>query len=408
MSGISVGVFDVAVVGLGLIGSAALRELAESGGASVVGIGPAEPADRSTWDGPFASHHDSGRITRRLDARHEWAVLASRSIEHYPRLVADSGVAFHSPTGLVFCRNDEVGIANQRDVIRRLELPVEVSTVGDDGRVGEHAFPPGWTVLSEPGPAGHIDPRALVRAQLVLAEAAGAGIHRTFVTAAARTDDGWRVTGPSVDVRAREVLFCTGPYHQGLHGHTLEATVRPEAVILGEVDETEALRLADLPSAIHLLDHPDLDDVYMNPPIRYPDGRWYLKMGGSHSGAGFLETDEAKRAWMSGDAAEDLLPTLRDVLVARLPDVEFRSFSVRPCLISDTASHLPYVGRLPDEGSWIAAGGNGHSAKSSDAIGSLAARMVLAGGWPDGELLEDAFRPRLGVWRPGEGSRHGN
>ncbi len=401
--------FDIAVVGLGLIGSAALRELAEAGDVSVVGIGPAEPEDRAAWTGPFASHHDSGRITRRLDARHEWAVLASRSIDHYPRLEADSGVEFHTPSGLLFCRDDAVGIANQREVIRRLDLPVEVSAVGDDGRVGEYAFPPGWTLLSEPAPAGHINPRHLVRAQLTIAELAGATVHRSHVTEVELVDGWWHLTGPAGAVEARTVLFCTGAYLQNLHGVTLAASVRPEVVILGEVDEAEAQRLAEMPSAIHLLDHPELDDVYLNPPIRYPDGRWYVKMGGSHAGVGVLEGDAAKRSWMAGDDAGRLLPTLQAVLTERLPDVAFRSFSVRPCLITDTESHLPYVGRLDDGGSaWVAAGGNGHSAKSSDAIGTLAAQTVLAGGWVDDELPEDAFRPRVGTWRPGVGSRHGN
>ena len=77
---------DLAVVGLGLIGSAALREAAAVGAASgavVAGIGPAEPAVLSEHAGPFASHYDSGRITRHLDARFEWALLAQRAIARY-------------------------------------------------------------------------------------------------------------------------------------------------------------------------------------------------------------------------------------------------------------------------------------------------------------------------------------
>jgi len=58
------------VVGLGLVGSAALRYLSAAGH-RCVGIGPPEPVDWSRHDGVFASHYDSGRITRRLDKRRE-------------------------------------------------------------------------------------------------------------------------------------------------------------------------------------------------------------------------------------------------------------------------------------------------------------------------------------------------
>ena len=91
---------DVAVVGLGLIGSGALRALADAG-QRCVGVGPAEPADWSNHPGVFASHYDSGRITRHLDRVREWGVLAARSIAGYADLEARSGIAFHRPVGVV-------------------------------------------------------------------------------------------------------------------------------------------------------------------------------------------------------------------------------------------------------------------------------------------------------------------
>ena len=52
--------FEIAVIGRGLIGSAAARHLAEAGH-RVVLIGPDEPVDRRTSPGPFCSHPDEGR-----------------------------------------------------------------------------------------------------------------------------------------------------------------------------------------------------------------------------------------------------------------------------------------------------------------------------------------------------------
>jgi len=56
----------IAVIGRGLIGSAAARHLAKAGHAVTL-IGPDEPADRKAHRGVFASHYDEGRITRALD-----------------------------------------------------------------------------------------------------------------------------------------------------------------------------------------------------------------------------------------------------------------------------------------------------------------------------------------------------
>src|SRR4051812_42773626 len=97
--------FDVAVVGLGLIGSAALRHLAADG-VRCVGIGPGEPPSFADHVGAFASHYDSGRITRHLDQRFEWAVLAARSIRGYSALEEASGIEFHRPVGAVLAELD--------------------------------------------------------------------------------------------------------------------------------------------------------------------------------------------------------------------------------------------------------------------------------------------------------------
>lgn len=60
--------FDIAVIGLGMIGSAALRYLSQpAAGLHTVGIGPAEPRDWASHQGAFASHYDQAQITRVTD-----------------------------------------------------------------------------------------------------------------------------------------------------------------------------------------------------------------------------------------------------------------------------------------------------------------------------------------------------
>ena len=401
--------FDLAVIGLGLIGSGATRHAAVSNELTVVGIGPGEPASFDDYDGPFASHYDSGRITRRLDAKREWAVLASRSIEQYRFIEASSGIAFHEPCGLMFVRNDQTGIANQREVADQLEIPVTIEPAEQRrASMPQLHFPDEYTTLYEPGPAGFIDPRRLVAAQQHAARAAGATVLNDVVDALEIVDDSFQLTLRSDQrMSAQRVIVATGAYGNTLlpENDHLAAAVRPEAVVKGEVSEATAQTL-DIPSFIYLLDNEFFDDVYVVPPTQYPDGRWYIKIGGSRAGAVAAASGEDLTAWMQGADADEQIAPMRDVLTSVLPDVDFLSWSAKPCLITDTESGLPFVDIIAP-GLTVAFGGNGHAAKSSDAIGQLAARLAIEGRWTDLELDAEKFRCHRGVYHPPDGSRHG-
>jgi len=72
----------LAIIGRGMIGSAAARHLSKAGH-DVTLIGPVEPEIRATHQGVFGSHYDEGRITRLLDPHPIWEDLAANSIARY-------------------------------------------------------------------------------------------------------------------------------------------------------------------------------------------------------------------------------------------------------------------------------------------------------------------------------------
>lgn len=47
------------------------------------------------------------------------------------------------------------------------------------------------------------------------------------------------------------------------------------------------------------------------------------------------------------------------------------------CVVDKARSRYPYIGRLGEDGLYVAVGGNGHGARGCDEIGHLASTVVL-------------------------------
>jgi glycine/D-amino acid oxidase-like deaminating enzyme len=383
-------VYDVAVVGLGLVGSAGLRHLS-AGGLSCVGVGPSEPSDWSIHSGVFASHYDSGRITRRLDKRREWAVLAGRAIATYPQVEAASGITFHHPAGVLMADVDPDRLGAIVSVAQDLGVVYDRYEAGESFADNRIAAPPNATVLREPAPGGFIDPRRMLAAQLATARQQGAEVLGEQVAGVARRSaGGWIVrTTSGTDVEAAQVLIAAGPHADEIDGphRTPLIEVVAETVVLARVSAAEQSRLAGLPSII--VDDVD-EHLYIVPPTEYPDGHVYVKLGATRHRQWVLAAHE-RREWMTGTQHEADLDWLRGLLLGVLPGLQAEAWSTKPCLIPDTPTKLPYL-EIVDSGLVMAVGTNGYAAKSADAIGALAAGLVVEGKWTDPDLDEQSFK----------------
>ena len=67
-------IYDVAVIGAGMFGSAAAKYLAAAGLRTLI-IGAEEPQDWQEHDGVFGSHYDEARITRIVDPDPYWGEM---------------------------------------------------------------------------------------------------------------------------------------------------------------------------------------------------------------------------------------------------------------------------------------------------------------------------------------------
>jgi sarcosine oxidase len=381
--------YDVAVVGLGLVGAAALRHLAGAG-IHCVGVGPPEPLNWSAHRGVFASHYDSGRITRRLDRQREWAVLASRSIDGYAALEEASGINFHHPVGVLIAEVDPQRLAATIAVGN--ELGVDFATVAPGNPFGEDrvSLPIAATVLREQPPGGFIDPRRMLVAQLTVARQYHADLVTEQVAGIRMSGGGWQLsTTAGSTIAAEQVLVAAGPHADEIGGLPRRPylDVRAETVLLGRVSRAEQLRLDRLPSII--VDDPAHDHLYIVPPTAYPDGHAYIKLGATHHEERLLSPPQ-RAEWMRGDRHAEDLGWLQGLLVRVLPGIDIEDWLTKPCLIPDTPTKLPYL-EIVEPGCVMAVGGNGYAAKSADAIGAIAAGLVSNGKWTDAELDAGAF-----------------
>ena len=395
--------YDIAVIGAGLMGSAALRHLAlDFPQLRVCAIGPAEPANRKSHRGVFASHYDQGRITRVLDPSLMWGQMAQESIAQYPSIERVSGIVFHHRAGCLRATDLPERIAEIDNCAAHFAPPH--NRLDADGCRQVHPylrFSDDFVAWDEVGEAGYINPRQLVDAQLKVAADNGAHIVRKIVDSLSPNGNGVTMrTREGRTISARKALLTAGGYSNTLLDANLDMRTKGHTILLAEVAPDEAARLRTMPAIISSFDHEDVSSLYMLPPVPYPDGKTYIKLGLSGN------TDElpapepffdARRNdrelldWFRSDGRADIAEAMKVALHRMIPGLRAESYHSVPCLITNTAHGNPYIDALDDGRLYVTTGGNGYAAKSSDAIGRLGARLCATGEWPS-DFARDDFR----------------
>jgi len=369
-----------AVIGAGLIGSAAARHLATQG-ADVTLIGPIEPADKTTHTGPFASHYDEGRITRGLDPSPFWSRASRASIARYVKIEAASGIRFYSPVGCMMAGpSDSQQAADMEQIAARDGIPcTRLNRTQLTDRFPFFDFPDDTIGLLETQDAGHISPRRLVSAQIKLAKANGAQHIAEAMLGYDDTEQGVTVRTPTQSLKFDRILLATGGFSNPFLGDQLSLTVYGRTVVLFAVAEAEAKRLTTMPSLIYL--EPPENHPYLLPPIRYPDGRYYLKMGGPTEDP-VLTTQAELTEWFQSPGDTKAGAEIEAMLRARMPDLQIDAVSTMSCVTSYTPNELPYLRSLSTR-VFTATGGCGRAAKNSDELGRLGAGLLTDTPLPD-------------------------
>lgn len=357
--------FDVAVVGVGGMGSAACYHLSKAG-LDVLGL------EQFSIPNTRGSSHGSTRILRLgLHESSRYVPLVSRAAELWDDLGEQTGQKiFHRigsldvslPEGPIFqgsllaCQHCgiEHEVLDAREIRRRHRAMAPA---------------PGMMAVFQPG-SGFVVPEAAISAHVNLAMAGGAEIrgHERMV--------GWENAGREYLIatehgryRARNLLIMGGAWI----GKILQAACVPveaERCVLGWFStgkNAPAFSSHELP--VWIVDSEETGHFYGFPAHGIPGfklGRLREKpLPGVDPDMLRLEVDREDEADMRG------------FIRAMFPGADGPVLSMETCFFENTPDRTPIVDRIPgEESAWVIGGFSGHGFKYASAMGEVACALV--------------------------------
>ncbi|GFT31238.1 peroxisomal sarcosine oxidase [Nephila pilipes] len=396
-------IYDLCIVGAGMFGSAAARHASANPRVKVCLIGPVEPTvEERKHREIFSSHYDEGRIVQTVDEINPLYILSKQSISRYNELQKLSGIRFYSPLGsLMVAEKDSYDMIELVNSCHNNDIPfVDLS----DDETFKKRFP--YLQLDEcvsrifdDNGAGLINARMFIEAQKKVATIQGCHIVEDVVEEVKDLEQGMHmVIGEKGIIRARRILICTGAFTNYKKFHPLKELnmiVNKETVAMPRISEASARIISSMPPMLYLKNNEDeelsMGGYYILPPVKYPDGGHYLKIGR----LGLLHdcpnpTLPEIKEWYNCIGDPEQISEMSTILKKLLPCIEFEEISSKTCLTCHNETCLPYIDRITPTFS-IAVVGNGVGASISDEVGRIAAELSISGKW-DSSLPKSIFQ----------------
>jgi sarcosine oxidase len=357
--------FDVAVVGLGALGSAAAYHLALRG-RSVLGL------DRFTPPHAFGSSHGKSRIIREAYFEHPLYVpLVQRAYELWAGLEQASGDDLLCVTGgLMLGPPDGVLVTGALRSAREHRLPHAVLGAADVS-IRFPALRPRDDLIGVWEPrAGVLFPEACIAAHLRLAQARGAALNY------AEPLLGWHGDGRSVRVltnraeyRVRSLLFATGSWIGTLIPELKLPFTVERQVLYWFAPRRAPDAFAPARCPIHLWESAPHVFFY-----GFPDFGDGVKVARHHGGA-VADPDRLPR-----DVGADEVEAMRAWLDDFVPDAGGDLRSAVVCMYTNTPDEHFWIDSHPDHPNvLIASACSGHGFKFSSVLGEALADLLVRG-----------------------------
>lgn len=356
--------YDVMVIGLGAMGSAALYHLAERG-LRVVGVDAESPPHT------LGSTHGRTRIIREAYAEHpSYVPLVRRAYANWAALEARSGRALFRPTGglmlgppgcALVAGADESARTHGIDVERLDAAQVMARFPGlsvDAGMVG----------LVEKS-AGILFPELCVQTHLEIAQSSGADVRtNTRVVALSHGENEVRAMTTNGPITARRAIVAAGSWTTDILemlGESLALDVERQTVHwFGATSESHLVDADHLP--ILMIEHEPERIFYAIPDVG--DG---LKAGIHHEGAIVSPAEVPREVTTS-----DMEPVER--LVKRFMPVAGLRRESAVCLYTNTLDQDFVIDTLPNNPNVVLVSAcSGHGFKFASVIGEIAAQLAL-------------------------------
>jgi sarcosine oxidase len=353
--------YDVVICGLGVMGSAALRELARRG-RHVLGI------ERFTPGHDRGSSHGLTRIIRLAYFEHpSYVPLVRRAYELWREIEAQAGRKLLHVTGIV-----EIGPPNGELVqgtlasARLHELAHEVlDAQATMRRFPAFRLPPDFVGVAQPD-GGFLEAEASVHALLQLAAAAGAEVRtgERVLTIEPRPD-GVRITTDCGSVEAGAAIVAAGAWAKTL---LPDLPLRVTRQAMAWFAPAEPAQLGRLPVFLIESRH----GIHYGFPA---DANGWIKVARHPHSDAAVDPDTYDRTVSANDEA-----LIRAALAEHIPAANGARRDAKTCLYTMTPDGDFLIDRLPGAPQVIVASPcSGHGFKFAPAIGEILADLATTG-----------------------------
>lgn len=356
---------DIAVIGLGAMGSAALYQLARRG-VRALGL------ERFTPGHDRGSSHGATRLIRlSYFEHHAYVPLLRRSYQMWRDLEQASGRTLLTVTGIV-----EAGPASSQLVSGTLasarlnELQFELLESGVASRdYPAFHLPPDYVAVAQPD-GGYLAAERAVETQVALAKESGAQVRTgVAVTAIEPRPDGVRIRTADDTIEAGTVIVAAGPWLKVLLPE-LAAPTKVTRQVLGwfEPEKPELFAPDKFPVFIIESDH----GIHYGFPRIDDSG---VKVAKLYHGMDPVDPDNVDRKVTPDDEA-----AIRVALAEFLPAANGRLLAAKTCLYTETPDHDFVIDHLPGAPRvLIASPCSGHGFKFAPVIGEILADLAIQG-----------------------------
>ncbi len=360
--------YDVIVVGLGGMGSAAAQQLAARG-QRVLGLEKYGPAhDRG-------ASHGGSRVTRQSYFEGpEYVPLLLRAYDLFDQLAADSGRDVITLTGGVMVgRPESRTVAGSRASAELWGLEHEILDAKDLRRRFPTLAPKDDEIALFEAKAGFVRPEATVAANLQLATKHGADLHfHEPMTSWEPIGDGVRVTTGQGSYTAGQLVITPGPWAPELLADLgiefrIERQVQYWFQPRGGVEPFRPDR-----HPIYIWEDAEGGQIYGFPAIDGPAGGAKI--------AFFRRGTATTPDTLDTEVHPAEIAEMVEYCGQRLPDLPGQFLRGEPCMYSTTADEHFVIARHPaHEAVTVACGFSGHGFKFVPIVGEILADLATCG-----------------------------